>query len=659
QLDGIASYARYLQENPQEQDLLFNELLIGVTSFFRDPAAWEALRDKAFPALFSGQPRVAALRAWIPACSTGEEAYSLAIVFKEALEKARPKVSFSLQIFATDLDRTAIERARQGVYPTNIASDVSPERLRRFFLKEEGGNYRVGKEIREMVILAPQDVIRDPPFTKLDVLICRNLLIYLEPELQQRLVPLFHYSLNPGGILFLGTSETVGGSPGLFAPLDQKLRLYRRKESAERLEPLNFPSSFRRHAGGVPEAQVAKPAANLQTLADELILRQFGPAGALVNDMGDIFYVSGRTGKYLEPAAGKANWNIFAMAREGLRHELVSAVQKVLRKQQPVKVRGLTVDLHGGTQDVEITVRPLREPNELRGMFLVIFGDAAAAPTPRERTRGRGRAQKADVVELQRTTKHLHEELRSTREDMQTSQEELRSANEELQSTNEELQSTNEELTTSKEEMQSMNEELQTVNVEMQAKLDELSRANNDMKNLLNSTEIATLFLDRALRVRRFTPQTTRIMKLMARDVGRPVTDITSDLVYPGLAEDVLEVLRTLVFNEKEITTGDGRWYSARIMPYRTVEEVIDGVVITFAETTAAKLLEAELRNSRERFSSLIENLPSGISIRDESGQVVPKSSLVTRIADAKAVDLSTWKVVVEGPDAPDRGSSP
>lgn len=660
QVDGIASYARLLQANPQEQDLLFNELLIGVTSFFRDPAAWEALRERAFPALFAERPKGGSLRAWIPACSTGEEAYSVAMIFKEALEKARPKASFSLQIFATDLDRSAIEKARQGVYPANIASDVSPERLRQFFLSEESGQYRVGKQIRDMVILAPHDLIRDPPFTKLDLLVCRNLLIYLEPELQRRLLPLFHYSLNPGGVLFLGSSETVGGSHGLFATLDQKLRLYRRKDSAKRLEPLEFPSSFfRARAAVAPAASPVKPVANLQALADELILRQFGPAGALVSDRGDIFYVSGRTGKYLEPAAGKANWNIFAMARDGLRQELVSAIPKAVRQKRVVSVRGLTVGADGGPQAVELTVRPLQEPEALRGMFLVVFGDVAAAPATSVPKRGR-RVQQVQVTELQRAAKQLHEELRSTHEEMQTSQEELRSANEELQSINEELQSTNEELTTSKEEMQSMNEELQTVNGEMQAKLDELSRANNDMKNLLNSTEIATLFLDRALRIRRFTPQTTRIMKLMPRDVGRPVTDIVSDLLYPGLADDVQEVLRTLVFKEKEITTVDGRWFTARVMPYRTLDEVIDGVVITFAETTAAKALEAELRSSRERFSSMLENLPSGMSILDEHGQTVPRNSVLTRIAAAKSMDLPAWKVVVDPlPAEPDREVSP
>ena len=659
QIDRIENYVRYLRENPQEQDLLFNELLIGVTGFFRDPAAWEALRDKIIPALLAGRRTGGKLRAWTAGCSTGEEAYSLAMVFKEALEKAPPEARCSLQIFATDLDRSAIEKARQGLYPANIASDVSVERLRRFFVKE-GGSYRVGKEIREMVILAPHDVIRDPPFTRLDLVVCRNLLIYLEQDLQRQLLPMFHYALNPGGMLFLGASETVGGLTSLFAPLDPKLRLYRRKESAARIDQAGFPPSHTARLTGIPEALVAKPVANLQTLADELILRQFGPAGALVSDKGDIFYVSGRTGKYLEPAAGKANWNVFAMAREGLRYGLVSALQKAAHQNRAATVRGLTVGANGGTQAVDVTVRPLQEPEALRGTFLVLFSDAPAASAAGGGARGGRRAgrQSRAATGLQREVKQLHDELRNTRDDMQTSQEELRSANEELQSTNEELQSTNEELTTSKEEMQSMNEELQTVNGELQAKLEELTRTSNDMKNLLDSTEIATVFLDSGLRVRRFTPQATRFLRLLPGDVGRPVTDLTSDLLYPGLADDVTEVLRTLVFSEKQVATRDGRWFTARIMPYRTLDDAIDGVVITCAEITVAKALEAELNRSHERFAVLLENLPSRISILDDRGRLVPRGSLMTRINGATPLEFSGWKLVAST-EAPDREATP
>lgn len=339
QINRIASYVRYLQENPQEVELLFKELLIGVTSFFRDPEAWDQLQGEAIPGLLAGRPAGGCLRAWSAGCSTGEEAYSLAIVFKEALERLNPTENFTLQIFATDLDGDAIDKARQGVYPVNIAANVSPERLKRFFVKDESG-YRVCKEIREMVTFATQNIIMHPPFTRLDILICRNLLIYLTPELQKKLMPLFHYSLNPGGVLFLGSSEAVSAFTDLFAPLNTKARLFRRRETIIQVEPLSFPASFVPALPGIPkELQMAKPAVNLQSLADQLLLQQFSPPAVLTNDKGDILYISGRTGKYLEPAAGKANWNIFAMTREGLRFELGSAFQKAIRGKKAVPPR--------------------------------------------------------------------------------------------------------------------------------------------------------------------------------------------------------------------------------------------------------------------------------------------------------------------------------
>ncbi len=660
QITRSEAYVRYLDENPQEQELLSSEFLIGVTNFFRDPAAWDALRDKAIPSLLAGRPNGGQLRAWIPGCSTGEEAYSLAVIFKEALAKARPKVSFSLQIFATDLDRHAIEKARQGVYPANISSDVSPHRLSRFFVKQQDGTFRVNKEIRETVILAQQDVTREPPFTRMDIVVCRNLLIYLEPELQRRLIPLFHYSLQPGGLLFLGTSETISGMTGLFGSVDPKLRIYLRKESSTRPDSVGVPSFFSpARTAAAPESGVAKASVNLQGAADELILRQFGPVAALVNEKGDILYFNGRTGKYLEPAAGKANLNVFAMAREGLRYGIASALQKAFRQKRAITVRGLTVGTNGGSQGVDLTVKPLQEPDVLRGTCLVVFHDVAAAPVAGGGGKHGRRTHGPAHAELEREVKHLHDELRSTREDMQTSQEELRSANEELQSTNEELQSTNEELTTSKEEMQSMNEELQTVNAELQGKLNELSRASSDMKNLLESTEIATLFLDGSLCIRRYTEQATRFLRLIPTDVGRPITDVATDLVFPGLPDAVPQVLRSLVPLQKEITTRDGRWFSTRVMPYRTLDGVVDGAVITFMDITAAKRLEAELRGSRERFGALLENLPDGLTVMDGQGRTLPKTSVLKSITDAPSEDLAGWRIVATSGTEAERGALP
>jgi two-component system CheB/CheR fusion protein len=613
QIDKLPTYVRFLRENPKEVELLFKELLIGVTSFFRDPPVWEYLQRQVLPGLLAARAGTT-IRAWVPGCSTGEEAYSLAITLREAAEAAKLVPSPSIQIFATDLDADAIERARLGAYPANIAADVSPERLRRFFVQEERG-WRVSKEIRELVVFAPQNVIMDPPFTKLDVLSCRNLLIYLSSEVQKKVIPVFHYALNPGGVLFLGSAETVGAYGALFRPLDGKTRLYERLAPAPGAAPVEF---FARHvpappSGAQPEAEAPPsprgPLGNLQALTERVLLQRFAPAAVLTTDQGDILYISGRTGKYLEPAAGRANLNVFAMAREGLRYELTAAFQAALKEERAVAVRGLRVGTNGGTQTIDLTVQRLAQPRELKGSVMIVITDVPPqdAPAPVQQ-RLRASARVAEIAaELQRA----QEELQSTREEMQTSQEELKSMNEELQSTNEELQSTNEELTTSKEEMQSMNEELQTVNHELQAKVDELSRSNNDMKNLFNSTEFATLFLDEELLVRRFTTQTSKLIKLIPADTGRPITDITSELDYPELADDAREVLRTLVFKEKQVSTRGGRWFDVRILPYRTLDNVIDGVVITFTDVTARKQLEGRFRDQASELRQMTDALPA------------------------------------------------
>ncbi len=597
QIDRINAYVRFLQENPQELELLFKELLIGVTSFFRDPAAWEQVKTEVIPALLKERPPGQALRVWMPGCSTGEEAYSLAIVFREVLERLKPVRNHTLQIFATDLDRDAIEKARAGVFPANIAADVSPARLSRFFVPLERG-YQVSKSIRETVIFAPQNVIMDPPFTKLDLVSCRNLLIYLTPELQKKLVPLFHYSLNPGGFLFLGSAETVGEFTALFAPLEGKMRLYRRLDAGARTEPLEFPAAFApARTAAPPPPNALRPPVNFQLQAEQLILQQYAPAAVLVNDKGDILFVSGRTGQYLEPAAGKANWNLFAMAREGLRYELTEAFTQARRIKEAVTRPHVRVGTNGGMKTVDLTVRALAEPEALRGLLLVVFTEVATRPMRKEPAIPGGRvASGTRAAVAERDLVQARHEVQTVREEMQTSQEELKSTNEELQSANEELQSTNEELTTSKEEMQSMNEELQTLNHELQAKVDSLSRINNDMKNLLDSTEVATVFLDGALCVRLFTSGSKRIFKLIPGDVGRPITDIASELVYPELAGDAREVLRTLAPHEHRAAAADGRWIRVRVLPYRTIENVIDGVVITFTDITASVTLEARLR---------------------------------------------------------------
>ncbi len=602
-IEKIVTYVHFLQGNPKEVEILFKELLIGVTSFFRDSSVWDRLKVTIVQGTLSAIPPGTLLRAWVPGCSTGEEAYSLAIVFREALEKMNQHGGTSLQIFATDIDPDAIDFARKGLYPANIAADVSPDRLSRYFLSTEEG-YRIKTEIREMVVFAQHNVILHPPFTRIDILACRNLLIYMDPELQKKLIGLFYYSINPDGLMLLGSSETLGSQNHLFTPVDGKLRIYKRTQTGHLPEYFDFPSSFSRSKSTLPRELLSdNKALNFQALADRLLLDYYSPAGVLVNEYGDVIYIHGHTGKYLEPAAGKANMNIFAMLREGLRDELHHAFRRAVTNKETVIMHNLRVINNGVSQVVNIDIKWIDKPELLYGTLLIIFAEVKEIPStePASKTKGHSKDSTREK-ELQAELMRMREVMQNSLEEVQTSQEELRSTNEELQSTNEELQSTNEELTTSKEEMQSLNEELQTVNAELQAKVDDYSRVNNDMKNLLNSTEIATLFLDKELNIRRFTLQATKIFKLIKSDIGRPFTDQTSDLNYAELADDAREVLRTLVFIQKEVPALDGRWFLVRIMPYRTFDDRIDGLVITFIniseqKRTEQKLLESDKKN--------------------------------------------------------------
>ncbi|MBX9605380.1 MAG: PAS domain-containing protein [Gammaproteobacteria bacterium] len=595
QLRSVAEYAQFLERNPGELELLFKELLIGVTQFFRDPTVWQHFEAQVLPELLATHPAESPLRAWVVGCSTGEEAYSLAIGFADVVSRIPQFERQGLQIFATDLNADAIAVARRGEYPASIAKAVPADRLARYFTCHDD-RFRIASSVRDMVLFAEQDVVLDPPFTRLDILCCRNLMIYLDPRLQQKLLPLFHYSLRAGGVLMLGSSETIGQYNRLFEPLESKLRLYRRTAGgsggAPELLYTAFPSlSPTKRVSSVPsEPDTSRMPDSLQAAAERVLLQAYAPPAVMVNGDGEIVYISGRSGRYLEPAAGKANWNFHAMIRDGLRAPLATALAQARLQDGPVYCPGLTTKVDGRLRSVDVTVERLHEPVVLRDMYIVVFREA---PTYRKsRRRAPSAAEAAHLAELEA----CREEIRRLRDENRSSREELQSTNEELQSINEELQSANEELTTSKEEMQSMNEELQTVNAEMQTRLDDLALAQGDMTNLLNSTEIAILFLDHDLNVRRYTERASKIVNLREADIGRPLSDLTSSLQYPDLMVDAQNTMRTLVFSEKQIRSSDGRWFSVRIMPYRRLDNVIDGAVITLVDITSTKELEAHLR---------------------------------------------------------------
>ena len=668
QIKGLDEYVRYLQQTPADLEALFRDLLIGVTSFFRDPEAFRALQEEAIPRLFAGKPKGAPIRVWVPGCSTGEEAYSIAILLQERLEAL--KQSFKLQVFATDIDRLAIECARAGVYPASIASDISPERLARFFFQEtDGGDYRIQKQIRDMVIFSEQDAIKDPPFSKLDLISCRNLFIYMGGELQKKLIPLFHYALNPGGMLFLGTSETVGDFVDLFAAIHRKSKLYQRKEEAAGAHrPRFFPNWS--EDGFVPRPSGKAPGEGKlpgRELTERTMLQQYAPPGALVNEHGDIFYLHGRTGKYLEPAPGEAELNILKMAREGLRRAVTTALRKAVALKAPLRHAGLRVKTNGGFAIVNLTVQPVTEGADLAAapkLFLVVFEEAPAAdPEGSEKAAseaGEAAGESAANVDAQIATlkqklRAEEEYLHATNEELATTNEELKSSNEEMQSVNEELQSTNEELETSKEELQSVNEELASVNAELQNKVADLSRANNDMNNLLAGTGIGTIFVDHQLRIQRFTPAVTQVINLILTDVGRPVSHIVSNLVgYDSLVADVRAVLDSLITKEVEVQTQSGDWYLLRIRPYRTLENVIEGAVIMFDEITEVKKAQAALRESEaeRRLAVVVRDSHDAITVQDLKGRILawnPGAERSYGWSEAEALTMNILDLIPEG----------
>jgi len=630
QVEQLSDYVRLLEANPSEIEALWKDWLIGVSHFFRDPDAFELLLESELPRLVNAKPDGATLRVWVPGCATGEEAYSIAILLVEAV--ARLHRSIDIQVFGTDLDARSIDVARMGRYPEGIATDVSEERLTRFFLREERG-YRVKKEIRDLIVFAVQDVLRDPPFTRTDLISCRNLLIYLNSLAQRRLIPLLHYSLNPGGVLLLGASESVTGFEELFSAVDKHWKIFRRQEGAGARPALEWATRATVPAPAPAEAGLrtvaGPPKLDLADLLRRSLTERYAPPAVIVDESGQIEHVHGRTGAYLEPAPGRADLNVLQMAREGLRAPLAAALREVLQRDVSSVEKRARVRTNGGYTSIEVSVRRLRDPKLVRPLLVVSFqaADKGASPAP-----GGKRGKKRD------STRSVEEELRTTRADLQSSieelqatNEELSSANEEVQSVNEELQSANEELQTSKEETQSLNEELQTLNAELSAKVQDLGQAHDDLVNLINSTDFAMVFLDSLLRVKRFTPEAQRMFRLIDADIGRPLGDLSTSLVYPDLLADAERALEALAPCEKEVRATDGSWYSVRIRLYRTSRNAIEGLVILLTNVTNVKRADQASRQAQALAESIVDGVREPLLVLDRDLRVVRANRVFCR----------------------------
>ncbi len=593
-IDSPDEYARHLQQHAAEVQALFDELLINVTQFFRDAEMFAALKKKVFPRIIEGKDAKAPVRVWVPGCSSGEEAYSLAMALVEFMDERGRHAP--IQLFATDISEATIIRARAAVYPENIVADVSAERLKKFFAPHENG-YRINKKIREMCVFACQNVIRDPPFCRLDLISCRNLLIYLGGELQKKIIPVFHYALNPSGHLILGTSESVGEFSDLFALVDNRHKIYSRKTAVARL-PADFGAgnyADRLQAAEKAAGAIVRPLADLQRAADLMVLANYAPPGVVVNDQMNILQFRGQTDRFLSPSPGVASLSLFNMARRGLLADLRAAAEEVREKGIAARRDGVIMKDGGRTIRVNITVSPLGPRNEKSRSFLILFDEQTAQTAAEKAVRTTGRAG-AKNAELRREMEELRRELQESKRDLQitveaqeVANEELRAANEEIQSSNEELQSTNEELETAKEELQSGNEELTTLNEELENRNAEMRQLIEQQDNLLNNVDIAMIMLTGDLRIRRFTPLAGKELNLIPTDVGRPLSDINLGLDAPDLISLIGQVIATLRTDERDVLGKNGRWYRMRIRPYRTANDRIEGAVLSFVDISALR----------------------------------------------------------------------
>ncbi len=592
QIDDLGEYARTLRQNPAEVTALADDLLIHVTGFFRDPEAWEVLREKVIVPLVADRPAGGPIRAWVAACATGDEAYTLAMLLVEAAETAGKQ--FDIKVFATDMAERALGHARSGVFPGGIESEVSPDRLDRFFERDDS-TYRVKRELRERVIFAPQNILQDPPFSRLDIVTCRNLLIYLEPDVQRRVLSLLHFGLRDGGALLLGGSESIGAREDEFEPIDKRHRLFRRV-GPTRHGILDFPAPGSLFPAAGDTGPARPPRVSVAQLANRVLLDHHTPAAVVVDRDGQIIYFHGNTGRYLDQPRGEPTREVLALANDQVRGAARTALQSAAAQNRAVTVRDGLIETPTGRRRVEVAAVPLdHRPGQ--ALFLLTFADHPEPPPPPSPTDADAGRLLAD--DLQR----VRDELQSTIEELQTSNEEMKASHEEVTSINEELQSTNEELETSKEELQSLNEELTTVNAQLEAKMEELEGTTNDLGSLLSSTDIAVIFLDTQFRIRRYTPAVKDLFDLIPSDAGRPLSDLRRKFLDPELAADAAVVLEKLIPVERDVRSDSSRDYLRRVLPYRTADNRIDGVVVAFVDVTERKRAEAALSENMDQLT--------------------------------------------------------
>src|SRR5436309_8710374 len=640
QIRKLKAYVEFLRHHPAEVEALHEDLLIKVTSFFRDPAAFEALKTEIFPSILKHRPLEEPIRVWVPGCSTGEETYSQAIALLEFLGPR--SADTPIQLFGTDLSQASIEKARAGVYPESIAADVSPERLRRFFAKVEDG-YRISKTIRDRCVFARQNLLQDPPFSRIDVISCRNVLIYLGPVLQKRIMPIFHYALKPRGFLMLGGAEgIIGTGSDLFELMDRKHKIYCRKSTPSGLHFDFAASQYPTGAANLAsDKQTQKREGVVQLLdlrkeADRILLTKYAPVAVVINDDMEVLESRGHVSLYLELASGRASFKVLKMAREGLLFDLQAAINKAKTEKEgvPVRKENVPVERDNKLKDVNLEVIPFKVASNRERYFLIVFEDARPAVRAESAEIMAGEARVSEGGKEKRSDRqssHLKQELVATKrylhslvEDKEASNEELLAANEEILSSNEELQSTNEELQTAKEELESTNEELHTVNEELHNRNFELTQANNDFVNLLSSVNIAMVMLGGDLRIRRVTPQAEKLLGLIPTDLGRVITNIRPNIDVPDLEQMIVKVINTVTVQEREVRDRDGHWYLLRILPYKTLENMIEGAVLTLVDINVLKNNLEEIRQShdhlvreRRKLEEVLRQMPCGVMIAE------------------------------------------